>query len=355
MEQPYQTTPAIPPKPSPNPPPNPSPNRFWLIPVSIIVGILLACVMLPLGALAIFSIVGAGSSAASSSSLPAATWQEELISGSGRARIVVITVSGTIGAEGGGLFGGGLGQSALLSQIKQARKDPEVKAIVLRVDSPGGGVVASNELYVELKKLRDEGKTMVVSMGSMAASGGYYISAPAHRIYANADTFTGSLGVIMTLTNYEETYEKLGLKDYVFKSGEFKDIGSGTREPSAEDAAIFQSIIDGAYQGFVDVIVEGRKLSREEVLKIADGRIYNGTQALENGLIDELGGLDDAIEGAQELAGLEEARVVRYVTTPSLSEVLFMQFSGPKVDTDILGIDAIINPEAPRLEYRWRP
>jgi protease-4 len=335
------------------PPPAPKKGgNGWLIAVSIIVGIVLACGVLPVGLLAVSTIFGGSSSSTTS----AARWEEEVISGSGSNRIVVINVSGTIGAESGGLFGGGgFGHSDLLSQIEQATEDDDVKAVVLRVDSPGGGVVASNELYVELKKLKEVGKPLVVSMGSTAASGGYYISAPADRIFANADTFTGSLGVIMTVTNYAETYEKLGLKDYVFKSGEFKDIGSGSREPSAEEAAILQSIINDAYQGFVDIIAEGRNMSRDEVLRIADGRIYNGSQALALGLIDELGGIKDAIASAKSLASLEDALVVQYTSIPSFGELLFMQLQGPKIEGDLLGLEQLTKPEAPRLEYRWMP
>jgi protease-4 len=335
------------------PPPAPKKSgNGWLIAVSIIVGIVLACGVLPVGFVAVAGMLGGSSSSVSS----AARWEEEVISGSGSDRIVVINVSGTIGSEAGGLFsGGGVGHSDLLSQIEQATEDEKVKAVVLRVDSPGGGVVASNELYVELKKLQAAGKPLVVSMGSTAASGGYYISAPADKIFANADTFTGSLGVIMTVTNYAETYEKLGLKDYVFKSGEFKDIGSGSREPSAEEAAILQSIIDDAYQGFVDIIAEGRGLSRDEVLKIADGRIYNGSQALALGLIDELGGIKDAIASAQSLASLENALVVQYTTIPSFGELLFMQANRPAFEGDLLGLEQLTNPQAPRLEYRWMP
>ncbi len=328
-------------------------NRGWLIALAIIVGIVLSCAILPLGGMALLLAAGSGST---SGPLPAADWQEQIISGSGMDRIVVITVSGAIGVDAGsGLFSDQLGHGQLLSQIRQAARDPQVKAVVLRVESPGGGVVASNEIYHELQKLRDAEKRLVISMGSVAASGGYYIATPGERIYANPDTLTGSLGVIISLVNVEETFDKLGLRQVVFKSGELKDIGSPTRETTDEEAAIFQSIIDEAYQGFVDVIEAGRGMPRENVLEIADGRIYTGRQALALNLVDELGNLDAAIAGAQELAGLERALVVRYQSRGSLRDLLLLRMGQSQAPSDPLGLRTLIEPQTPRLEYRMVP
>lgn len=327
-------------------------NRGWLIALAIIVGIVLSCAMLPLGGMAL--LLAASSS--SSGPLPAPDWQEQIISGSGTDRIVVITVSGTIGLDAGsGLFSDQLSHEQLLSQIRQAARDPRVKAVVLRIESPGGGVVASNEIHHELQKLRDAEKRLVISMGSVAASGGYYIATPGERIYANPDTLTGSLGVIISLVNVEETFDKLGLRQVVFKSGELKDIGSPTREITDEEAAILQAIIDEAYQGFIDVIEAGRGLPRDTVLEIADGRIYTGRQALALDLIDELGNLDEAIAGAQELAGLEQALVVRYRRSSSLRDLLLLQMTQSQVPSDPLGLRTLIEPQTPRLEYRMVP
>jgi protease-4 len=193
-------------------------------------------------------------------------------------------------------------------------------------------------------------------MGTVAASGGYYISAPADKIYAYSDTLTGSLGVILTLLNYEEALDTLGLEQMVFKSGEFKDIGSPVREMTPEEAAILESIIDQAYEGFVDVIVEGRELSRDEVLDLADGRIYTGQQALEAGLLDEIGGIDAAIAGAKELADLpEDALVVRYNTTPSFYDLLVGGLYQAQQPADPLGLRTLREPSSPRLEYRMVP
>ncbi len=328
-------------------------NRNWLIALAIIVGIVLSCAILPLGGMVLLLAFGSGSS---SGTLPAPDWQEQIISGSGTDRIVVITVSGAIGVDAGsGLFSDELSHEQLLSQIRQAAGDPQVKAVVLRVESPGGGVVASNEIYQELQKLRDAEKRLVVSMGSVAASGGYYIATPGERIYANPDTLTGSLGVIISLLNVEETFDNLGLRQIVFKSGELKDIGSPTRETTPEEAAIFQAIIDEAYQGFVDVIEKGRGLPRDVVLQLADGRIYTGRQALALDLVDELGNLDAAIAGAQELAGLERALVVRYRGSPSLRDLLLLGVAQSQAASDPLGLRTLIAPQTPRLEYRMVP
>ncbi len=341
------------PAPAPAAQPAPRKDRTWIIVISIILGIILACAILPLGGMALLLALGGGSATAT---VPGSRWQEEVISGRGTDRIVIITVSGTIGASAGdGLFSAGLSHEQLLSQIRTAADDTRVKAVVLRVDSPGGGVVASNELYVELKKLREKGKHLVISMGSVAASGGYYISMAGERIYANPDTLTGSLGVIVSLLNYDEAFERLGLREYVYKSGDFKDIGSPLRPPQPEEEAIWKALVDEAYQGFVDVIVEGRGMARDDVIRLADGRIYTGRQAKALGLIDELGNLDDAIEGAKELAGLTDALIVRYRSFNTLRDLLQANLERNLQPADPLGLRAIVQPHAPRLEYRFVP
>lgn len=334
--------------------PRPGAGRGWLIALSIIGGLVLACAILPLGMFGLLLAAGGGQAAAPGVALPAPRWEERAVEGAGRERVVIIDVAGVIGAPADA-FGLALSHEDLLSQIRQAREDAQVKAVVLRVDSPGGGVVASSEIHAELAALRAAGKALVVSMGSTAASGGYYVSTPAQRIYANADTLTGSLGVILSLTNYEEGFAKLGLKSYVYKSGPLKDIGSPTRAPTEEEERVLQAIVDEAYAGFVRVIVEGRGLAEAEVRTIADGRIYTGAQALELGLVDELGNLDAAIAGARELAGLEAATVVRYTRSSSLRALLTSRLAAQQAPADPLGLRALTEPEAPRLEYRWLP
>ncbi|HMP40476.1 MAG TPA: signal peptide peptidase SppA [Roseiflexaceae bacterium] len=327
-------------------------QRGWLIAISIIVGILLVCVALPFGTLLLMLAIGSGDS------LPASAdrvWQERVISGSGNNRVVVIDVAGVIGSSEADIFSSQITHQQLISQIRQARRDPNVKAVVIAVDSPGGGVVASSELHGEITALREAGKWVVISMGSVAASGGYYIATAGERIYAHPDTLTGSLGVIIATLNYEEAFEKLGLRQEVYKSGEFKDIGSPAREATPAEIAIIQAIVDEVYQGFVDVIVEGRQLPREEVLALADGRLYTGRQAFELNLIDELGDLEDAIDGAKDLAGLSDALVVRYGSAVTLRDLLVANLAKNLQPADPFGVRAVLRESGPRLEYRLLP
>ncbi len=191
-----------------------------------------------------------------------------------------------------------------IEEIKEYVKDPSVKAIVMRVDSPGGVVPPCQEIYEEIKKAVSK-KKVVVSMGSAAASGGYYISAPASRIIANPGTLTGSIGVIMEIPNIEGLMNKVGVKTEVIKSGSHKDIASVFRTMGKDERAILQGVIDDVHKQFVEVIVEGRKMSPEDVRKIADGRVFTGRQALAIGLVDELGNLEDAIRVAARLAGIK--------------------------------------------------
>lgn len=198
----------------------------------------------------------------------------------------------------------------IIDQLIDFRDDNGVKAIVLRIDSPGGGVGPSQEIYAEVRKAVAV-KPVVVSMGAVAASGGYYIAAPARRILANPGSLTGSIGVIMEFTNFQELLQKIGLRSDVIKSGEHKDIGSPIRPMTDSDRKILQAMIDDVHAQFIDAVAEGRKMEPETVRSLADGRIFTGRQALTAGLVDELGNLQDAIDVAAELAGIEgEPKVV---------------------------------------------
>ncbi len=195
---------------------------------------------------------------------------------------------------------------SIIEELHQHRDDQGVKAIVLRIDSPGGGVGPSQEIYREVMKIKSENKKKVVtSMGSVAASGGYYIASASDLIVANPGTITGSIGVLMEFTNIEELFRKIGIKGVVIKSGEHKDIGSPFREMTPEEKRLIQSVIDNVHQQFIQAVADGRKMDRSRVAQVADGRILTGEQAKQLGLVDQLGNLQDAIDTAAKLAGIE--------------------------------------------------
>ena len=187
----------------------------------------------------------------------------------------------------------------------------DVKAVIIRINSPGGGVGPSQEIHSEIKRLR-ETKKVVASMGAVAASGGYYIAAAADKIVANPGTITGSIGVIIEFVNVEDLLKKIGLKGYTIKSGRFKDIGSPIKEMEPEEKELLQEVVNDVYGQFVEAVSSGRNIPREEVEKIADGRILSGAQAKKAGLVDSLGTLQDAITIGASLAGIKGKPVVIY-------------------------------------------
>ncbi len=199
---------------------------------------------------------------------------------------------------------------ATIEQLKRFAKDDSVKAIVVRINSPGGGVGPSQEIHEEIRKLKGK-KPVVSSMGAVAASGGYYIACASQKIYANPGTITGSIGVIMQFVNVKDLIEKIGIKGVVVKSGELKDTGSPVRDMTPEERQYLQAVIDNVHAQFVQAVADGRKLDVEAVRKIADGRIFSGEQAKELGLVDALGNQEDAVAEAGRMAKIEgEPRVV---------------------------------------------
>lgn len=199
---------------------------------------------------------------------------------------------------------------ATIDQLKKFAKDDSVKAIVLRINSPGGGVGPSQEIYEEVRKLKGK-KPVVSSMGAVAASGGYYIACASQKIYANPGTITGSIGVIMQFVNVKDLIEKIGIKGVVVKSGALKDAGSPIREMSPEERQYLQAVIDNVHGQFVQAVADGRKLDIEAVRKLADGRIFSGEQAKALGLVDALGNQEDAVADVARMAKIEgEPRVV---------------------------------------------
>ncbi|MHB8882498.1 MAG: signal peptide peptidase SppA [Thermodesulfovibrionales bacterium] len=251
-----------------------------------------------------------------------------------KSKIALVRVEGPI-----------LDSKDVIEEIRDYTRDSAIKAIVLRVDSPGGAVAPSQEIYAEMKKAVAR-KKVVVSMGSVAASGGYYISAPATKIMANPGTLTGSIGVIMEIPNVEELMKKIGVRSEVIKSGKNKDVGSMFRTMKAEDKELLQGVLDNVHSQFIRAVAEGRKMDPEAVRLLADGRIFTGEQALQNGLIDEIGTLDDAQKSAARLAGLpDDPEVVSKKEKLSLFDL----FRGkiPKEFTDLF--------PAVKIKYQYVP
>ena len=233
-------------------------------------------------------------------------------------KVVVIPLSGSITTGGSSSSSGsGITPGLVRSYLAKAESDKAVKAIVFRIESPGGEIEPCQEILLEIERAKVT-KKIVVSMGGMAASGGYYISTPAHKIVALPTTMTGSIGVISSAVNVEELLEKLGIEIEIFKGGKYKDMYWGLRELTAEEQEIMQEMVDEYYEQFVDVVAEGRGLSEDDVRELATGQLYSGSKAKELGLVDELGDLDTAIDLAMELAGMETA-IVKYYRPPRLT------------------------------------
>jgi len=200
----------------------------------------------------------------------------------------------------------------LVRQFKEFGEDKSIKAIVLRVNTPGGGVAASQEMYEAIKKVRDSGKPVVVSISSLGASGGYYAACGGNVIVSDPGSLVGSIGVIISLTNFKNLAEKLGISETVIKSGELKDAGNPLRELNEKDREYFQSIVDDSYDQFLDVVSRERKINKDSLRKYADGRVFTGRQAKAIGLVDSLGTFDDALMMAGSMAGIEgEPTIVR--------------------------------------------
>jgi len=234
----------------------------------------------------------------------------------------------------------------VVDQLDRMQRDPTVKAVVVRLDSPGGGVAASQEIYDAVRRVRDEGKPVVASMAGVAASGAYYVACAADSIVANPGTLTGSIGVIMSFPNTEELFRKVGVKFETIKTGKFKDVGSMWRPMTDDERTLLQEVLGNVYDQFIEAIVEGRGMAKEDILPYADGRIFSGDQAMEYGFVDRLGSLEDAIEMASDMAGIQgRPSVVR----KERRRVSVFDFFDEKMNPmkQFLG-------SGPRLEYRLR-
>ena len=264
--------------------------------------------------------------------------------------IAVIRLDGTIASTPADSFSlEGISPQNVQNMLQTAAENPDIKAVVVRINSPGGSVVASDEIY---HAFLDFEKPIVVWMDEIAASGGYYISCGADYTFAHPDTLTGSIGVISQFINAEDLLEDIGVDVMVITTGPYKDTGSMFREMTSEERTLWEAIITETYDGFVEVVAEARGMTTEEVQELADGRIYTGRQALSHGLVDAVGTSEDAIAKAAELGGIEgEPRIIELKTTPGFSDLLRGvqgHLSGMPSLTEILGWAG-----SPSLQFRF--
>lgn len=287
--------------------------------------------------------------------------EEHKVSGTGKDKVLLMDISGVISSENKDGFYPSPGMLATVKEeLERAAKDERVKAIVLRINSPGGTVTASDIIYHELKNFKTTRKIPVVaSIMDVGASGGYYIASAADAVLAHPSSVTGSIGVIMLTVNARGLLEKVGVETNAVTSGPRKDMGSPFRAMLPEERAIFQGVIDGFYQRFLQVVQEGRPgLSGDLIRKLADGRIYSGEQAKASGLVDEIGYLDDAVELAKKKAGLAEARVVTYRRPGEYQNNIYSRIMGPRptlsnlADFDLL---SMVRGGSPQFMYLWMP
>jgi len=233
----------------------------------------------------------------------------------------------------------------IVYQVKKFSQDKRIRGIVLRIDSPGGSVGPSQEIYDEILKARKSGKIIYASMGTLAASGGYYIASAAEKIFANPGTLTGSIGVIMAFSNAKRLMEKIGLQPEVIKAGEYKDIGSPARAMTKKEKSLLQSVVSDVHQQFIEAVAIGRGISIEEVTKIADGRILTGRQAHSLNLVDQMGGLQVSIEQLAKKVGIIGIpKIIKEKPRVGLLErILKAAINQPLMD----------NSSIPSLQYTW--
>ncbi|HTQ49539.1 MAG TPA: signal peptide peptidase SppA [Candidatus Acidoferrales bacterium] len=342
MDTAPSSTGIVPPPPPPPPvitatPPAPRRSRGWMI-FAIILVVLLAVSWF--GFFAVFvsqalSLKGGLGSGISSQVGP--SLDECLIKDNdASSKIAVVTVDGIITGQSVDQAGNNM-VDLIKAQLDRAKDDRRVKAVILKVDSPGGEVLASDEIYRAINDFqKDSSKPVVCSMGSLAASGGYYISSPCRWIVANDLTITGSIGVILHTWNYRGLMDKIGIWPDTFKSGKFKDMLSGERETNeipAEERVMVQGLIDETYQKFKDVVAAGRDAAHARNKKegrplaldwtnYADGRVLSGTKAYDLGFVDEIGDFQDAVDRAKQIAGIREANLIEYRERYDISNIL---------------------------------
>ena len=233
----------------------------------------------------------------------------------------------------------------ITNQVKKFRQDKRIRGIILRIDSPGGAVGPSQEIYDEVLKTRESGKTIYASMGALAASGGYYIASAAEKIFANPGTLTGSIGVIMAFSNAKGLMEKIGLQPEIVKAGEYKDIGSPARAMTQKERNLLQSVVTDVHQQFIEAVASGRDISVAEVTKIADGRILTGRQAYSLNLVDQMGGLQVSIDQIAHKVGIiGSPKIIK--ETPRVG---FLDW----ILKSTVNQSLINRSSTPSLEYTW--
>ncbi len=255
-----------------------------------------------------------------------------------RPKIALVEVTGMI-----------LDSKDVVRQLSDYRRDETIQGIILRVDSPGGVVAPSQEIYSEVIRVKQSGKPIYVSMGALAASGGYYVACPADKIVANPGTLTGSIGVIMTFANSKPLLDKIGVNPEIIKSGPFKDSGSAVRPMNPEERKVLQGVVDDVYDQFVEAVAKGRNLTKDDVKKFADGRIFTGRQAQGYQLVDYLGGLEKTIELLKKELGIKDrARIVQEKPQRTLMDWVMESRTPEKLLQSLNPIQ-----QGPRLQFLW--
>ncbi|WP_130819342.1 signal peptide peptidase SppA [Anaerococcus vaginimassiliensis] len=274
-------------------------------------------------------------------------YTEEVYKGTNsKEKIKIVDVDGVIQSNDANDF--------VVEELKKAKEDPLVKGVILRVNSPGGSVYASEKIANQIKALKEAEKPVYTVMEEMAASGGYYISAPTDRIYASNETWTGSIGVIIQSKSLQGLFEKYGIKEQNITTGKMKDAGSVGRDMNDEEKAYFQGLVDSAFDRFVQIVAEGRGLSEREVRKIADGRVYDGNQALDIGLVDKIGDLDQAISEMASENGLQDPMVIENNDVMSSFNSLFsMAMDLKKESSDLAILDKMIKENDMKPMYLY--
>lgn len=282
------------------------------------------------------------------------SYEEKVIeNGDPMNRVMVIPIEGVISSDDSGDYN----HQRLLDAIDQVKTDNTIKAVLLKINTGGGAVYETAEFYDKLKAVKEERQIPIyASFGGVAASGGYYMAMLADKVFASNETTTGSIGVIMSGYNTQELMDKVGIKTQTIKSADMKDIMSMTREMTKEEKDVLQTYIDEAFNRFVNVVKQGRNMDEKKVRELADGRIYSGIQAKENGLVDEIGYWEDSLTALNKEANLEGPQVFEVTGSEKMFDSFMPSFFGSQLDKDAGQVNELLDRlERPEMsiEYRW--